>query len=171
MQALRTLVVAAIAASALALAATSNAANPPFPMNPYSAANSDYAFVLQTLFGHGSTVKPAKYCAQSSVFQRGNQVVFRMYIINTKTGKVVNGKEMSRVVVQIPGVPDQVMGFKPQGGNPDATAPWLWSVAWLVPKDYPVGTFNFKIKATVKKTKKTVTYDPVVPGTDWEIIP
>jgi hypothetical protein len=171
MQALKTLVVAAIVATALALTATTPAANAPFPMNPYPGASTDYAFYLQTLFGHGSKVKPAKYCAQSSVFQRGNQVVFRLYIVDAHTGHVMNGKDLSRVTVEIPGVPDQLMGFKPQGGNPDATAPWLWSVAWVIPADYPVGTFAFKINATIKKTGKTVTYDPVVPGTDWEITP
>ena len=171
MQALKMLVVAALAASALAFAATSQAANAPFPMNPYPGASTDYAFYLQTLFGHGSKVKPAKYCAQSSVFQRGNQIVFRLYIVDAHTGNVVTGKGMSRVTVEIPGQPDLVMTYKPQGGNPDATSPWLWSVAWVIPSDYPVGTFAFKINATVKKTGKTVVYDPVVPGTDWEITP
>ena len=87
--------------------------------------------------GHGSKVKPAVYCADSSVFRRGNQVIFRMYIVNAKTGKVMNGKDFSKVVVRIAGMPDLKTGFKPQGGNANAESPWLWSAAWLVPADYP----------------------------------
>jgi hypothetical protein len=171
MRVLKPLVLVLTTAVALAIAVPALAADPPFPMNPYPAASQDYAFNLQTLFGHGSKVRPTVYCADSSVFRRGNQIIFRLYITDAKTGKVMTGKDMSKVVVRIAGLPDQKMAYRPQGGNPDATAPWLWSLAWLVPADYPLGTFKFDVAATVKKTKKVVVYNPVVPGTDWQITP
>jgi len=174
MRTIKGLVVLMTALGALAFASSSFAADAPFPMNPYPGDSTDYTFNLQTLFGHGAKVKPAKYCADSSVFQRGNQIVFRMYIVNAKTGKVMNGKDFSKVVLRVAGEPDMTMGFKPQGGSPDATAPWLWATAWLVPSDYPLGTFKFNIVAQLKtngKPGKFVSYDPVIPGTDWEITP
>jgi len=171
MKMIRALVVAATTAAALALAAPALAADAPFPMNPFPGPSAEYTFNLQTLMGHGSKVKPAVYCADSSVFRRGNQVIFRMYIVDAKTGKVMNGKDLSSVVVKIAGIADLKTGFKPQGGKPDATAPWLWSAAWLVPDDYPLGAFKFTVQAKVKKTGKVVTYDPVIPGTDWSITP
>lgn len=171
MRYLRSLVIGVVSALALAVAVPALAADAPFPMNPYPSANQDFAFNLQTLFGHGSKVKPAVYCADSSVFQRQQQIVFRLYITNAKTGKIMTGKDMSKVVLRIAGLPDIKMSFRPQGGKPDATSPWLWSTAWLVPADYPLGTFKFDIAATVKKTKQTVVYNPVIPGTDWQITP
>ncbi len=171
MKGVKALIVAATTAGALALTVPAFAAAPPFPMNPYPAPSVDYTVELQTLYGHGSKVKPAVFCAESSVFRRGQQIVFRMVIVNAKTGKVQTGKDLSRVVLKIAGQPDLVVPYRPQGGNPDATSPWMWSKAWLVPDDYPLGTFKFTIVGTVKKTGTQFTYDPVVPGTEWQIVP
>jgi len=174
MNILKTLFAATIAAGALAVAGPGLAADAPFPMNPFPGESTDYTFNLQTLMGHGSKVKPAVYCADSSVFRRGNQVIFRMYIVNAKTGKVMNGKDFSKVVIRIAGMPDLKTGFKPQGGNANAESPWLWSAAWLVPADYPLGTFKFDVVAQLKtngKPGKYVIYNPVIPGTEWSITP
>jgi len=171
MRALTALVLGLATATAMWLAVPAVAADAPFPMNPYPGQSQEFAFNLQTLYGHGSRVRPTTYCADSSVFKRQQQIVFRLYITNAKTGKIMTGKDMSRVVLRIAGLPDIKMAFRPQGGNPDATSPWLWSTAWLVPADYPLGTFKFDIAATVKKTKKVVVYNPVIPGTLWEITP
>lgn len=175
MRSVKMLVLAvATAAVALIAAAPGSAKDAPFPMNPFPAAELGYTFNLQTLFGHGSKVRPTIYCADSSVFRRGNQIVFRMYITNAKTGKVMTGKDFSRVVLRIAGQPDQTVTFRPQGGNPDATSPWLWSIAWVVPGDYPLGTFKFDIAAKIKGTGNTgkwIVYNPVIPGTEWQITP
>ncbi len=164
----------AAAAAAAGLSAPALAVDAPFPMNPWPGSSVDYAVFVETLLGHGSKVKPPAYCVQTSSFRRGYQVVFRMYIVNAKTGKVLNGKDLSRVVVRIPGVPDLVVPFRPQGARPDATSPWLWSTAWVVPSDYPLGSFTFQIVATVKRGPdkgKRITFKPQVPGTLWEITP
>lgn len=171
MRGIKLLIGAATAALALAAAMPAVAADPPFPMNPYPAAEVEYVFQLQTLFGHGSKIRPTQYCADSSVFKRGHQIVFRMIITDAKTGKVMTGKDMSRVLLRITGQPDIKVPYRPQGGRPDATSPWMWSTAWVVPADYPLGTFKFDFLATVKKTGKQVKWDPVIPGTDWSIIP
>ena len=174
MKTLKTLFAATIAAGALAVAGPGLAADAPFPMNPFPGESTDYTFNLQTLMGHGSKVKPAVYCADSSVFKRGNQIIFRMYIVDAKSGKVLNGKDFSKVVVRIAGMPDLKTGFKPQGGNANAESPWLWSAAWLVPSDYPLGAFKFNVVAQLKtdgKPGKYITYNPVIPGTEWSITP
>lgn len=174
MKRLRALLVMVTAAGTLVVAAPAFAIDAPFPMNPYPGQTADYTFNLQTLFGHGSKVRPTTYCANSSVFRRGYQIVFRLYMVNAKSAKVMNGKDISSMVLKVAGQPDVKMGFKPQGGTPDATAPWLWAAAWVVPADYPLGTFRFNIVATLKtngKPGKSVTYDPVIPGTAWEITP
>jgi hypothetical protein len=174
MRTIKALLVMVTAVGALAVTAPAFAADAPFPMNPYPGSSTDYTFNLQTLFGHGSKVRPTVYCADSSVFRRGNQIIFRMYMVDAKSGKVMNGKDISSMVLKVAGMPDVKMGFKPQGGSPDATAPWLWATAWLVPADYPLGTFKFTINATLKtngKPGKTITYDPVIPGTEWQVTP
>ena len=171
MRSIKLLVLAAATTVALALSAPSLAADAPFPMNPYpggrGALHLQPADALRTRL----QVKPAVYCADSSVFRKGNQIIFRLYITDAKTGKVMTGKDMSRVVLRIAGVKDITVGYRPQGGNANATSPWLWSTAWLVPKDYPLGTFKFDIAAKPKKTGKWVVYNPVIPGTDWQITP
>lgn len=171
MRPVKLLVLAIATAAALALSAPALSADAPFPMNPYPAAELGYAFNLQTLLGHGSRVKPAIYCADSSVFKRGYQIVFRTYVVQSKTGKVMTGKDFSRMVLRVAGQPDKLMSFRPQGGNANATSPWLWSTTWLVPGDYPLGTFKFDIAAQIKKTKKWIVYNPVIPGTEWQITP
>lgn len=161
-------------ATAAALAVPALGSDAPFPMNPWPGSNVDYALYVETLLGHGSKVKPPVYCAQSSVFRRGYQIVFRMYIVNAHTGKVLTGKDLSKVLLRIPGVKDISVPFRPQGGTPDATSPWLWSTAWLVPSDYPLGKFTFSVVAKVKRGTdkgKSVTFKPQVPGTEWDITP
>lgn len=171
MRLVRMLVAALTTTAALAVASPGLAADAPFPMNPFPAAELGYTFNLQTLFGHGSKVKPTIYCADSSVFRRGYQIVFRTYAVQSQTGKVMTGKDFSRMVLRVAGQPDKVMTFRPQGGQPNATSPWLWSTTWLVPGDYPLGTFKFDIAAQIKKTKKWIVYNPVIPGTEWQITP
>ena len=75
---IKALLVTVTAAGALAVAAPAFAADAPFPMNPFPGPSTDYTFNLQTLFGHGSKVRPTVYCADSSVFRRGNQIVFHI---------------------------------------------------------------------------------------------
>jgi hypothetical protein len=154
----------ALAGSALA-AGGSASANAPFPMNPWPQEKVDYAFAVDTLTASHAKVLAFPICAEASVYKRGNGVVFQAVVYRSKDGHVMTGKDFSSMVVKIAGQPDLKLGFRPLGGKPDATSPWVWANEWQIPSDYPIGTVAYQIVAVTKKTSaqaggQTVTWKP-----------
>jgi hypothetical protein len=149
-----------LAALALVAAATTvpaaKAIDAPFPMNPWPAAQVAYSWEVITLTSSGGRVRPVTgVCVQQSVFRRGNQVIFQATTARTGDGKVITGKDFGRMVIRIPGQLDTRMTFRPLGGRPDATSPWVWVGVWNVPADFPLGSMSYEI---VGITKKTLTH-------------
>jgi hypothetical protein len=161
------LLVALVAAVAAAGAPAAQATDAPFPMNPWPAANVAYAWDVITLTSSGGKVRPVTgVCVQQSVFRRGNQVIFQAVTTRSKDGKVMNGRDFGRMVVRIPGQQEIVMTFRPLGGRPDATSPWVWVGVWNVPDDFPLGSMSYEVVAVTKRTKtqprggQTVNFKP-----------
>jgi hypothetical protein len=149
------LLLAAVAGAVAMLAAQpAAAADPPFPINPWPGPNVKYAFAVDTLTGTGGRLSGATgTCVGQSVFRRGNAIVFQAIAVRTKDGKVMTGKDISRMVVRVPGQPDQKMVYRPLGSRPDATSPWVWVVKWIVPDDYPLGSLAYEVVGVTKKTR------------------
>jgi hypothetical protein len=156
-----------VVAVAAAVAPAAHATDAPFPMNPWPAANVAYAWDVITLTSSGGKVRPVTgVCVQQSVFRRGNQVIFQAVTTRSKDGKVMNGRDFGRMVARIPGQQDIMMTFRPLGGRPDATSPWVWVGVWNVPDDFPLGSMSYEVVAVTKRTKtqpqggQTVKFKP-----------
>jgi hypothetical protein len=151
---LRLLLLAALAlVAAASTAPAAQAIDAPFPMNPWPGAKVDYSWDVVTLTSSGGRVRPVTgVCVQQSVFRRGNQVIFQAVSTRSRDGKVMTGKDFGRMVVRVPGQVDTPMTFRPLGGRPDATSPWVWVGVWSVPDNFPLGSMTFEVVGITKKT-------------------
>ncbi|HEY4200861.1 MAG TPA: hypothetical protein VGM83_09885 [Devosiaceae bacterium] len=114
-----------------------------------SAAEMTMAIQADTVLG--------VQCVQSNQFKHNDPIVWRARVLNTATGEPMAADALTSVVVQLPdGTNLQAhYGDHPPQKSTDS----FWSVRWPVPKDYPTGTFTYKIVAT-SKDGKTTTYEP-----------
>lgn len=82
-------------------------------------------------------------CTQTNVFQRGEQVVFRIWGSVAETGDVLSTENVKYAYVKRPGQPNLKLNWGPHG--PSSNRVWFWTGAWVVPADYPLGTFTARI--------------------------
>jgi len=96
-------------------------------------------------------------CILSNRFMRKEEVAWRIRVQDA-TGKQLDDKGLKSVVVELPDGQKFPAHF---GGHPPkAPTDYIWSTAWVVPDDYPTGTFNYKIVATAQDGA-TRTWEPV----------
>jgi hypothetical protein len=96
-------------------------------------------------------------CVLSSRFMRKEEVAWRIRV-QDQTGKELDDKGLQSVVVELSDGQKFPAHF---GGHPpkEPTA-YLWSTAWIIPDDYPTGTFNYKVVATALDGT-TQSWEPV----------
>jgi hypothetical protein len=93
--------------------------------------------------GNQPGIPPA--CVLQSQFKHLEKVVWRLRI-QDETGKVLDDKGLKSVEVQLPD--GQKFSARFGGHPPREPTDTLWAAAWIVPKDYPTGTFAYKVTAT-----------------------
>ncbi len=142
--------VAGVAAAVLAAPAFAQEAPQP---NVFPAKKVGIAIYADTVTASpGESIYGVSYpirCTQLSLMRRGEGIVFRMWAVDTKTGKTLTDQDLKFAFVRIPGVPDRAMRFTPHGRTEDA--PWFWATRWDVPLDYPLGIVDFQIIVRTKK--------------------
>ena len=135
--------------AAAALAAVGGAASA-----PAEAAPPRYFFEADTVRGvppGGPTGAP---CVLNSQFRQKEQVVWRVRVLDAKTGKPVDDKGLKSLVVELSDgtkVPMHYGAHPNRGPQTDN----FWSISWNVPETYPTGSFSYKIVATNKSGKAT----------------
>jgi opacity protein-like surface antigen len=152
----RLLAVTVIAVAGAAFAASAPAQAPPTP-NPFPGAQHDvflYVDTVQNSNPKNPAVKPTIGCTQTNFFRRGQGVVFRIWGVETKTGKALTLDNVRYFYVTIPGQPNLKLSFGGHGSGPPETKPWYWTVNWDVPADYPLGTVPFKVLVRTKDGKR-----------------
>ena len=93
----------------------------------------------------------AQQCVPAS-----EKVVWRTRVLDAD-GKVLGKDDLKSVVVELQDGKKVEAAF---GGHPPrAPTDNLWAAAWIVPADYPTGTFNYKVTATDNKGN-SVTWEP-----------
>jgi hypothetical protein len=108
---------------------------------------ADLAQAQQKLFvsgdmerGNQQGAPPA--CVLNNVFLHGEKVVWRVRV-QDPSGKELDDKGVKSVHVELPD------GQKIQGRwgahPPRQPTDHLWSVAWIIPGNYPTGTFDYKV--------------------------
>jgi hypothetical protein len=96
-------------------------------------------------------------CVLSNRFMRKEEIAWRIRVQDA-TGKQLDDKSLKSVVVEMSD--GQKFPARFGGHPPKAPTDYLWSTAWVVPDDYPTGTFNYKIVATAPDGA-TQTWEPV----------
>jgi len=102
-------------------------------------------FNVDTVWGGGGSVKlPADAgCAMSSLFQRGEVVVFRMYGVHVTTGgNALTGVAVKYAFVKVPGLPKIPLNYST---HPTKPAKSYWTAAWKIAKNYPLGVVNYTV--------------------------
>jgi hypothetical protein len=119
------------------------------------------------LFFEGDIVRgaqpgaPGPFCVLNGQFKRLEKVVWRVRVLDAE-GKPLDDKALKAIDVELPDGKKVSgrYGFHPGGQSPRENATdFFWTVAWIVPEDFPSGTFVYKVIATDQSGKAT-TWEP-----------
>jgi hypothetical protein len=106
------------------------------------------------LFFEGDMVRgdqegaPGPGCALNSQFKRLEKVVWRMRVTDVN-GKELDDKGLKSLVVELPD--GQKMNARFGAHPPPRLGPSVdnfWTARWIIPTDYPSGSFYYKVVAT-----------------------
>jgi hypothetical protein len=107
------------------------------------------------LFFEGDVVRgaqpgaPGPFCVLNGQFKRLEKVVWRVRVLD-QDGKSLDDKTIKNLVVELPDGKKLDGRFGRHPGNAPAgqETDFFWTVAWIVPDEYPSGTFVYKVVAT-----------------------
>ena len=90
-------------------------------------------------------------CVKTAYFKRGMHLVWRMEIVDTTTGKVLQANDVKDATVKLPTGQESKFRFSRHGTTEDA--PWFWSGGWDIPLDYPLGALDYIVTITTSDGK------------------
>jgi hypothetical protein len=82
-------------------------------------------------------------CTQTNVFQRGEQVVFRIWGSEAETGDILSTETVKYAYVKLPGQPNLKLNWGAHGSSTNRV--WFWTAAWVIRADYPLGAVTARI--------------------------
>jgi hypothetical protein len=91
------------------------------------------------------------YCVRNSAFQRGMHIVWRMNVVDTSTGKILQTSDVKEAVLKLPHGETRNFGYGAHGGT--TIDYYFWTAAWDVPPDYPLGLIDFEVVVTTNDGK------------------
>ena len=96
-------------------------------------------------------------CVLNNQFKHKEEVVFRIQVIDTKTGKPMDKDQLKSLVVELP----DGQKFPAHYGMhpPQDPIQYFWTYGWTIPANYPTGSFGYKIVAT-DKHGHTANFEP-----------
>ncbi len=96
-------------------------------------------------------------CVLTSQFKRNESVVWRVRVLNPATSGQMGKGDLKSLVVELPDGSKHKMhyGTHPRTNVTDS----FWSVSWQIPKNYPTGSFAYKVVAT-ETSGKVHTWQP-----------
>lgn len=122
----------------------------------------DFAGYVETL----ATTRASEYnvagtvsCVGSSLFMRGQRIVFRIELIDVTTGLRVTDQNAESVKVVLENGDESSGRWSQRGGGRVPDAPWMWSATWDIPLDYKVGGIDYHVEVTMKDGR-TGTWTP-----------
>jgi hypothetical protein len=117
------------------------------------------------LFFEGDIVRgaqpgaPGPFCVTNNQFKRLEKVVWRVRVLD-QTGKSLDDKGIKGMLVQLPDGTKLESRFGPHPPPHLGTATdHFWTSVWIVPDNYPSGTFVYKVVATDLQGQ-THTWEP-----------
>ena len=114
---------------------------------------------------------PGPFCVLNNQFKRLEKVVWRMRVLDP-AGKALDDKGMKSLVVELPD--GQKLAARFSGHPPPRVGPAVdhfWTARWIIPTDYPSGSFAYKLTAT-GLDGGTQTWEPFKTGsTQLTVVP
>src|SRR6185295_10358502 len=117
------------------------------------------------LFFEGDMVRgdqegaPGPFCVLNNQFKRLEKVVWRVRVLD-QTGKALDDKGIKALTVELPDGQKLAGRYGPHPGPRIGPATdYFWSARWIIPTEYPSGTFVYKVVAT-DLNGKTHTWEP-----------
>lgn len=117
-------------------------------------AKPRYFFEADTVRGVPPTGPTGTPCVLSSQFKHKEEVVWRVRVVDAKSGKPIDDKGLKSVVIALADgqtVPMRYDGHPNRGPKTDN----FWSSSWVIPDAYPTGSFSYKVVATDKQGHAT----------------
>ena len=148
-----------VATSQLTISPTAAA---PFGSGPTSSVTAvpktDIALYVDTVNGTGpvGAAKRPIGCAQTNVFKRGEQVVFRIWGFDLKSGDTLSTDNIDTATATIPGIAPLTLNYGAHGAT--GAKVFFWSAPWIVPPTFPLGDAVVQI-AFKTDSGKTGTFD------------
>lgn len=118
------------------------------------AAAPRYFFEADTVRGVPPTGPTGAPCVLSSQFKHKEEVVWRVRVLDAKTGKSVDDKGLKSLAIEMSNGQKVEMRFG-EHPNRGPKTDRFWSGAWSVPESFPTGSLTYKVIATDKQGKAT----------------
>ena len=115
------------------------------------AATPALAQEAPKLFFEGDVVRSAvnakgAVCVLNSQFKRGETALFRIRVLDAKTGKSLDDKGVKSLMVELSNG-EKVTAHYHQHPPQDPTD-WFWVGGWPISEDQPTGSISYKVMAT-----------------------
>lgn len=125
------------------------------------ATKSDLTLYVDSVNGTSpaAAAKRPIGCAQSNVYKRGEQFVFRAEGFDLTTGDVLSSANIDTATYTVPGQPAVTLNWGSHGATSNKV--WYWTGAWQIPTDYALG--DTKVHAVYKTDAgKVGAYDYMI---------
>lgn len=132
------------------------------PVGPFFLYVETLATKRVSEYGVAATVN----CLNSSVFKRGQRIVWRFEIIDTATGVRITDKDEATVKIVLPNGDESNARWSQRAGGRVPDAPWMWNAIWDIPLDYPLGSLDYSIIVTAKDGRTMEWRPPALVGED-----
>lgn len=83
-------------------------------------------------------------CVKTSLFARGQRIVWRMEVVDTTSGKVLQAADMKAAILKLPTGQDVSFRYG-RHGSVEPGISWFWVATWDVPLSHPLGTLDYRI--------------------------
>jgi hypothetical protein len=125
-------------------------------------ANGAYAQATNLAF-EGDMVRgaqqgaPGPFCVLNNQFKHLEKVVFRFRVL--KDGKPLDASGLKSLVVELPDGQKLNAQYGPHPGGNNPATDYFWTAIWIIPDNYPNGTFAYKAVATDQQGQSQ-TWEP-----------
>jgi len=103
----------------------------------------------------------AEFCVLVNQFKRLEKVVWRIRVLD-QAGNSLDSKGLKSLVVELPDGQKMNARFGPHPPPREGPATdHFWTAAWVIPANYPTGTFAYKVVATDLQGQ-TQTWEPFI---------
>lgn len=91
-------------------------------------------------------------CVKTSVFARGQRIVWRMEIVDTTSGKILQAADMKTAILKLPTGQDVSFRYG-RHGTVEPGISWFWVATWDIPLSHPLGTLDYRIELATTSGK------------------